>query len=88
MSTVMVVSWAGIRSKAYVVPEPVKPLKDAFVIITSVESKPVTFLLKVIVMGIGVTLVGEDSVEEIVTVGAASLAVVKFQVVSDAIPGK
>ena len=67
--TVTTSSADGITLNEYELPDPLKLDTLPLETVTSVNVNPVTFSLKLTEMGIGVLFVGEDSVDEIETVG-------------------
>ena len=63
-------SAVGVKLKVNELSDPEKPLRVLLVTVTSEESNPVTISLNFTVIGIVVTLVGDDSLEVMVMVGA------------------
>ena len=70
ISTVTAPSAVGVKLKVNELSDPEKPLRVLLVTVTSEESNPVTISLNFTVMGIVVALVGDDSLEVMVMVGA------------------
>ena len=69
ISTATTPSVDGVTLNEYELPDPLKLETLPLETVTSVDVNPVTFSLKLTEMGIGVLSVGEDSVDEIETVG-------------------